>query len=262
MEQIGRQIMTTKPRHWFASMLLVFLGIGICHCATNSQSVPSTTQVVPTNTQVLSATDTPPAPVVLHEGSLWRENGLLSDLFIDPKARNVGDIITIKIEESSKATNKANTKAGRSSSLQAGIDKLFGIEDWWTNNILNDVGGDWPKVNPFGNPSVKGSMSSDFDGSGTTTRSGDLNAYMTARVTEVLPNGNLKIVGSRELLVNNENQLIILSGVIRLRDISPDNIILSTYISDAKIAYSGSGIIDDRQRPGWLANLLNTIWPF
>jgi flagellar L-ring protein precursor FlgH len=50
--------------------------------------------------------------------------------------------------------------------------------------------------------------------------------------------------------------------VIRLRDISPDNVILSTYISDAKIAYSGSGIIDDRQRPGWLANLLNTIWPF
>ena len=63
-------------------------------------------------------------------------------------------------------------------------------------------------------------------------------------------------------MVNNENQLIILSGVIRPRDISSDNIVESTFISDAKIAYSGTGIIDDRQRPGWLANLLNTIWPF
>jgi flagellar L-ring protein precursor FlgH len=243
-------------------MLLLVLSIGIYHCAANSQTAQPTTHVVPTKSRLGPATDTQPSPVISHAGSLWQEDGLLSDLFVDPKARNVGDLITIKIEESSKATNKADTKTGRSSSMQAGIDKLFGIEDWWDNDIIADVGGDWPKVSPFGSTSVQGSMGSKFDGSGTTTRSGDLNAYMTAQVTEVLPNGNLRIVGSRELLVNNENQLIILSGVIRLRDISPDNVILSTYISDAKIAYSGSGIIDDRQRPGWLANLLNTIWPF
>lgn len=255
-------MMNTKSRHWPAIILLLALCIGIYDCATNSQTVQPTTHVIPTKSQLLPAADTSPAPMVSHSGSLWRDDGLLSDLFVDPKARKVGDIITIKIEESSKATNKADTKTGRSSSLHAGIDKLFGIEDWWDNDIIADVGGDWPKISPFGATSVQGSMGSKFDGTGTTTRSGDLNAYMTARVTEVLPNGNLKIVGSRELLVNNENQLIILSGVIRLRDISPDNIILSTYISDAKIAYSGSGIIDDRQRPGWLANLLNTIWPF
>jgi len=56
--------------------------------------------------------------------------------------------------------------------------------------------------------------------------------------------------------------MIILSGVIRPRDIADDNVILSTFVSDAKIAYSGSGIVNDRQRPGWLANLLNSIWPF
>jgi flagellar L-ring protein precursor FlgH len=77
-----------------------------------------------------------------------------------------------------------------------------------------------------------------------------------------MPNGNLKIVGTREVMVNNENQLIILSGIIRPRDISDENVITSTFISDAKIAYSGSGIVDDRQRPGWLANLLNNVWPF
>jgi flagellar L-ring protein precursor FlgH len=197
-----------------------------------------------------------------HEGSLWRENGLFSDMFKDAKAWNVGDIVTIQIEESSKATNQANTKTGRESSLEAGIDTLFGVEDWYQNHVLDWYSDSWPKVDPFGNPSVKGSMKSDFDGSGSTTRSGDLSAFMTARITEVLPNGNFRIVGSREVMVNNENQLIILSGVIRPRDISPENVVRSTYISDAKIAYSGTGIIDDRQRPGWLANLLNTIWPF
>ena len=247
---------------WPATMSIFLFCFGIYHCAPKPQVVPSTTHVVPTKSQLLPAPYTQPAPVVSHAGSLWRDDGQLSDLFVDPKARKVGDIITIKIEESSKATNKADTKTGRSSSMQAGIDKLFGIEDWWDNDIIADVGGDWPKISPFGATSVQGSMGSQFDGSGTTTRSGDLNAYLTARVTEVLPNGNLRIVGSRELLVNNENQLIILSGVIRLRDISPENVILSTYISDAKIAYSGSGILDDRQRPGWFANLLNTIWPF
>ena len=105
-------------------------------------------------------------------------------------------------------------------------------------------------------------MSSDFDGSGSTSRSGDLSAFITCRVTQVLPNGNLHIVGSREVLVNHETQMIILSGVIRPRDINDDNVILSTFVSDAKIAYSGSGIVNDRQRPGWLANLLNSVWPF
>ncbi|UCF95335.1 MAG: flagellar basal body L-ring protein FlgH [Desulfobacterales bacterium] len=202
-----------------------------------------------------------PAPV-RHEGSLWSEDGFLNDLFVDLKARRVGDIVTVKVVESSKATNKATTQTGRNSSLQAGIDQLFGIEDWWQNDILPDIGGDWPKVNPFGSTSVKGSMQSAFDGSGTTTRSGNLTAFITARITEILPGGNFRIVGSREVVVNHESQMIILSGTIRPRDISPDNVILSTFISEAQIAYSGTGIIDDRQRPGWLANLLNTIWPF
>jgi flagellar L-ring protein precursor FlgH len=105
-------------------------------------------------------------------------------------------------------------------------------------------------------------MVSDFKGDGTTSRSGDLTAFITCRVTEVLPNGNLRIVGTREILVNHENQVIVLSGVIRPRDINDQNIIASRFIADAKIAYSGSGVIDDRQRPGWMANFLETVWPF
>ncbi|MFO7707956.1 MAG: flagellar basal body L-ring protein FlgH [Desulfobacterales bacterium] len=206
-------------------------------------------------------------PVGVHrpeyrENSIWQASNGLSSLFQDTKARNVGDIVTVQISESSKATNTANTKTGRDSSLSAGIDAAFGIEDWWQDYLLKRLPTNAPKLNPFGAASVKGSMTSEFEGDGTTSRSGDLSAYITCRVTDVLPNGNLKIVGTREILVNHENQVIVLSGVIRPRDISDQNIITSRSISDAKIAYSGSGVIDDRQRPGWLANFLNTVWPF
>jgi flagellar L-ring protein precursor FlgH len=196
------------------------------------------------------------------ENSLYTPGSGLNGMFQDTKARRAGDIVTVKIEESSKATNKANTKTARDSSLSAGIDTFMGIEDWWQDKVLRWLGSDMPKVNPFGSASVKGSMTSDFEGDGSTTRSGDLTAYITCRVTEVMPNGNLKIVGTREVMVNHENQVIILSGTIRPRDIASDNIIRSIFVSDAKIAYSGSGVIDDRQRPGWMANFLETVWPF
>jgi flagellar L-ring protein precursor FlgH len=245
------------------SILLALAGIvTLCNCAGNSNVSQSTTHLTPATPMAMVPPQPQTTSTLNHDGSLWREDGLFSDMFKDAKAWKVGDIVTIRIMESSSATNKANTKTGRTSSLEAGIDTLFGLEDWYQDHVLDWYSDKYPKVDPFGNPSVKGSLKSDFDGSGTTTRSGDLNAFMTARITEVLPNGNFRIVGTREVMVNNENQLIILSGVIRSRDISPENIIESTFISDAKIAYSGSGIIDDRQRPGWLANLLNTIWPF
>jgi len=134
---------------------------------------------------------------VRHEGSLWQDNGPLSELFINPKARRVGDIVTINIVESSSATNNATTKTGRASSLSAGIEQMFGMENQYATKF--------PKfskyVNPFSQPAVKGSIKSDFDGSGTTARSGTLTAQIAARITAVLPNGNLKITGSPELFV-------------------------------------------------------------
>ncbi len=189
---------------------------------------------------------------IKYEGSLWQDNSPLGELFINTKARRVGDIVTIKVVESSKATNKATTSTGRNSSISAGIDSFFGLEQ------------NYPSTRSFFSPfgEVKAGFESSFKGDGATSRSGDLTAYITARVTEVLPNGNLHIMGSREVAINNERQFITLSGIVRSRDISPNNVILSTYISDARIAYSGAGVIDDRQRPGWMTRVLDTIWPF
>lgn len=252
--------MRKPPQYIIKFTVIAILIGGLAGCAATRQTLPPVAEktAVKQEIQIKAA----PLPQPEFQGSLYAVGSSFNDFFIDTKARKVGDIVTVKISESSKATNSADTQTGRTSSLEAGIETLFGTEDWYRDKVLDNIPSKLPKPDPFGNPSVKGSMSSDFDGSGSTSRSGDLSAFITCRVTQVMPNGNLYIVGSREVLVNHETQMIILSGVIRPRDIDDDNVILSTFISDAKIAYSGSGIVNDRQRPGWLANLLNSVWPF
>lgn len=186
------------------------------------------------------------------DGSLWQDHGALSAMFINQKARMVGDIVTIKIVESSNASNVASTKTGRDSSLSVGLTSFFNLENKF--NTSTD------RFNPF-SPAAS-TFASDFDGSGTTARSGALTAYITARIIQVLPNGNFVIEGNREVKVNNENQIITLTGVVRPRDISSQNVIQSTYIADARISYSGSGVLNEKQSPGWLMRILDYIWPF
>jgi flagellar L-ring protein precursor FlgH len=216
-----------------------------------------------TKTEKTSVTQSAPAPEASQavapvafepqtEGSLWMAGGSMNGLFINPKARHVGDILTIKVVESSSATNQAVTTTDRKSGLSAGITGFFNAEKRYP--------ADQPFFNPFSK--VSGGFESEFEGAGTTQRSGDLTAFITARVIQVLPNGNLKVQGSREVTVNKEKQLITLVGVVRSRDISSENMILSTYISDAQIIYDGVGIVNDRQEPGWLTALLLKVWPF
>ena len=234
---------------WFSAFLTCrrlpcFLVLTLSGCAAGLE------ETAPIENNVVY--EVPEEPSTWTEGSLWRNNGELGELFINPKARRVGDIVTVTIIESSSASNNASTDASRKSSVSGGIENFLGYERQFST----------PKhqFNPFG--TIKSDLESDFAGSGSTKRSGNLTASITARVTEVFPNGNMKILGSREIMVNNERQFITLSGIIRPTDISPDNVVLSTYISDAKIVYSGTGIVNDHQGQGWLARVLNRVWPF
>lgn len=192
-------------------------------------------------------------PPEAYEGSLWEDNGPLGELFMDPRARSVGDIVTISIIESSSASNKADTNTSRTSSISATLNNFLGLEN--STSFPSGSG-----FTPFG--TIQGTTNNSFHGNGSTGRSGELSATITARVTEVLANGNLKIMGKREITINNERQYIALTGIIRPRDISPDNVILSTYVSDARIAYTGTGIINDRQNPGWFTRVFDSVWPF
>ncbi len=81
-------------------------------------------------------------------------------------------------------------------------------------------------------------------------------------MVDVLANGNLLIEGRRNVKVNNEDQIIVLEGTVRPKDISAENMVNSAQIADARITYSGKGIISDRQKPGWLMNIVDYVWPF
>jgi flagellar L-ring protein precursor FlgH len=241
----------------FGSWVIIFLlGIGLAGCANGfsgmGKPIQSKAPSYGPNPQATLPSTSAAIPESHQDGSLWQDDAPLISLFADQKAQMVGDIVTIKIAESSAATNKASTDTDRSSSLSASVDAFFNAEKRFP--------ADHPFFNPFAK--VAGGVESEFQGNGTTKRSGDLNAYITALVTQVLPNGNLVVTGSREVLINNENQIIQLSGVVRPRDINANNQVLSTYIADARISYSGTGVVNDRQKPGWLTNIVMKIWPF
>jgi flagellar L-ring protein precursor FlgH len=190
-------------------------------------------------------------PVVDYSsGSIWQASS--SGITEDFKARRRGDIITIVITETSSASKAAKTDTKRSSSVNAGMPNFMGLETagMFTKNL-----GDLSKL-------INANVDSAYGGSGSTSRQENLSATITARVVDVLPNGNLQIEGRRNIKVNEEDQEIILEGTVRPRDIAQNNTINSIYIADAKISYSGRGIISDRQSPGWLMNVIDKVWPF
>ncbi len=195
------------------------------------------------------------APDSVETESLWDETYSTGLLFVDHKARHVGDIITVHIIESSSASKNASTKTSRDSSIDAGLDNLLGLPtNFGMKNFLNSG-------QPF-SPNAKSNYKNSFNGSGSTSRSGKITATITAEVVEVLPNGNLRISGSREIKVNEENQIITVSGVVRPQDIDETNSVKSTTIASAQIKYYGEGIIADKQSQGWLASIFDVIWPF
>ncbi len=189
-------------------------------------------------------------PVPQSPGSIWTgdEGNLLADL----KAHQVGDIVTVIIKEQASASKESSTETGRDTSMTAGIPALFGYEKIFAEN------------NPNLNMSelVKADFSNKFKGSGKITRKEDLVATLTTQVVRVYPNGNMKIRGGKSVIVNNENQIIYLTGIVRPHDVNADNTVDSRNILNAQIAYTGKGAISDKQKPGWLMRVLDNVWPF
>ena len=203
--------------------------------------------------------ETPPPPV----GSIWPGENAKNSLFTDNKARHVNDIVTIVIDESSSGTNSANTTTSRDTATLAGISALLGMDRKVarSNKDLTD-GADIHTAGLLPSLQVGGTSANNLTGKGTTTRDSALQAKITARVIEVLPNGNLNIEGKRRLAVNAEDQYIVISGTVRPDDITSDNVISSEYIADARIVYTGKGVVNDKMRPGWLTRIVDWAWPF
>jgi flagellar L-ring protein precursor FlgH len=167
-------------------------------------------------------------------------------------ARRVGDLITVIIDESASTSLGAQTDDSRDSSTGFGVTAMLGLEASITKANPNMGGG----IN------IGGSSSSSHSGQGTTTRNGTLSATLTCQVQEVLPNGNLRIRGTKEVRVNRETQYLTLEGVVRPRDILLDNTVRSNVIADARVEYTGAGVIASQQGQGWGTAVLNSVWPF
>ncbi len=176
-------------------------------------------------------------------GSLWPSDDR-TFFYRDRKASRIGDSLTIRIVETAQASNGADTNAARKSSINAQINTIFGFQSSIAGNL------------------VDASSKNDFTGSGLTSRQGKLTASMTALVKEVLPNGNLVVQGSRTVLINHEEQFMTLTGIVRPEDIGRDNLILSTQVADAHIAFGGTGIVADKQRTGWGTWIADWLFPF
>jgi len=173
--------------------------------------------------------------------------GWMAGLSLDPRARQLNDLVTVRVVESIVGIGSADSALDKASSGSAAVSKYFGLE-----NLLDN------ELDPTDLVDI--SSSTKFKGGGTTTRSGELSAVMTARVVELLPNGDLVLEGVREIDINGDRQIVVLSGVVRQADINRNNVVLSTQIGQLSIRYFGRGLIKDNLKPGWLVRLLNKIF--
>ncbi len=175
--------------------------------------------------------------------SIWK-TGVSSSPYSPDKSFKVGDIITILIVESSTAQHKAGTKTDVRDDLGIKlthtIEKLKPLID--TNNTL------------------AGQASQKYGGLGSTQRESNVSAKIAAVVEEVLPNGNLKIEGHHKLNINDEDQEIIVTGIVRSKDISINNTIYSYQVADADISIKGTGVVQEAESPGWLTRILNWLF--
>jgi flagellar L-ring protein precursor FlgH len=231
---------TTATSHPFIFLIIAFL---LTSCARQPHeqivNIPEPLEEIQTDASRPSS-----------DGSLWP--GEQHSLYADHKARTTGDIVTITISEKASASKEASTDTKRDSSISASIPNLLGLEK---SSAVTGSNLDLTAL-------IKADFANSFKGDGKTVRKEDLVASLTTQVIEVYPNGNLKIRGGKEVRVNDETQVIYLTGIVRPVDILANNTIDSKHVLNARISYTGKGAISDKQEPGWLTRIVDNVWPF
>lgn len=193
-----------------------------------------------------------------------KANGTIFDagdnisLFEDYRARRVGDILTVRLEEQTDAEKETETIIKKNNSNSITNPTLFGTTPQF------DLPGGFPLVNTDDN-NLEFSLESksDFKGQGDSDQSNKLSGDISVSVVEVLPNGNLVIRGEKVISINQGNEYIRISGMISPRDIDASNTISSKRVADAQIAYVGDGPTNDANVVGWLSRFfVSALMPF
>lgn len=180
--------------------------------------------------------------------SLWRDRG--ADLFKDPRARRMGDILTVTISMKDKASLDNSSKRSRDASHGLGLDVSQSF--------------DWGAFKSEGTGTAASAIKANTsqDGKGAIARSENIDLRIAAVVVNVLPNGNLLIQGTQEVLVNYEMRVLTFTGIVDTRDIKADNTIPHERIAEARMSYGGRGRIMEVQQPGWGHQIIDSISPF
>ena len=183
-------------------------------------------------------------PVTENNGSIYQENTAVR-LFEDNRARRVGDILLVVLNESTNASKSATTTTSKENSVDSSVTNLLrttassGARKLLTNNT---------------------DTSNKFAGAGESAQKNAMTGNIAVTVERVLPNGNLLVRGEKRILINRGIESIQLSGIIRQMDISTDNTVQSTRVANAQIKYTGKGQVANSNVEGWLSRFFNSKW--
>ncbi|MBT2116005.1 flagellar basal body L-ring protein FlgH [Dyella sp. LX-66] len=180
------------------------------------------------------------------DGSIYHEAQNM-ELFNDPRAHRVGDILTVSLVESTQASKKASTSTSKKDKSNLAAPTILGRPV--------SIGGTDVSFGTSGDRS--------FDGSGNSSQSNQLTGSITVTVAQRLSNGNLLVRGEKWLTINQGQELVRISGIVRPQDIGQDNSVPSTRVADARIGYTGRGTLADANTQGWLSRFFSSKWmPF
>ncbi|HEY9279617.1 MAG TPA: flagellar basal body L-ring protein FlgH [Eoetvoesiella sp.] len=195
-------------------------------------------------------TASPPLPSTMMpeaNGAIYQPTAYGSyPLFEDRRPRNVGDIVTIVIQEKTNAAKNVATSTDRSGSASMGLDVMPSVAPSW--------------LGPQQNFEVGGANAS--EGKGSTRADNTFSGTLTTTVIGVLPNGNLQIAGEKQMAINRGSEYIRFSGVVDPRSITGSNTVSSTQVADARIEFRSKGTMDEVQTMGWLQRFFLNISPF
>ena len=228
--------MMTKKPNFTLSIVAVTLSL-LSACVTPPQRDPAFAPVAPADLR----------PPVQSSGSIYQA-GYDMRLFEDHTAKRVGDVLTITLLERTQAQKTDDFDAKKNTAMSAEVPSMFGIA-----------------ASALTGQSVRTTLASkkEFTGTGSADQSNSLTGDISVTVVSVLPNGYLSVRGEKRVTLNQGDEFVRLSGIVRPVDINAANIITSDKVADVTIMYVGEGAIADASKMGWLARILQSPWfPF
>ena len=230
----GQQISLTSRLITLSIVVMLFSG---CASVEQAKTLPNDPDFAPILPEM---EDEPLVPT----GSLFRVN-YVNNIYSDSKAHRVGDIISVVLSESTQAQKSAKTELKKANSATLNPVTGFGGAAVNIKNHAIQFGFD---------------QESDFSGDSKANQGNSLSGNISVHVLRVLPNGNLMIRGEKWMSLNNGDEYIRLTGVVRSQDISSENTVTSSKVANARIQYAGTGTFADIQEQGWLSKFFSSSW--